>query len=584
MLPVKKIQNIMKENAKDIFLINRTDEFLNEDIAPYAERLNWISNFSGSAGRAIIETNKAYLFVDGRYTLQAINQVDPATFEIKHLRDYWSHLKRYAEENKSICLDSKLHSVSEVEKMQTLFSDSSLDFIINPIDLCWDCKPSYPHSAAFLHDIKYAGKNSTIKIKEIQENINTTFIDFYLLSSLDSVAWLLNIRGDDIKNIPVLCCYAIIPNQGKIELFINSKIIHLMKDFENLINFHSLENIDEFIVTIDNKKVFGMDENFTPYHFKNLCIKNDIVTYNFENPCLYPKAIKNVIELNGARNANIRDGISISQYLFWLKTKIKLDEMDELKAAEYLLNLRKDNELYFSPSFDTISAFGPHSALPHYRVTKKSNFSFKNNSIYLIDSGAQYKDGTTDITRTIIFGTPTNEQKDRFTRVLKGHISIAQATFEINTKGSQLDPLARKYLKEINCDYDHGTGHGIGSFLSVHEGPQRISKNQSQSEGFIKEGMILSNEPGYYKEGEYGIRIENLIVCCVKNPKDPNILHFETISWAPIDKSLIEVSMLDNNELKWLNDYHEKVYEKLSSNLNQEERKWLKLVTNSLQY
>ena len=369
MLPVKKIQNIMKVNGKDIFLINRTDEFLNEDIAPYAERLNWISNFSGSAGRAIIEINKAYLFVDGRYTLQAINQVDPATFKIKHLRDYWSHLKRYAEENKLICLDSKLHSVNEVEKMQTLFSDSSLDFIINPIDLCWNCKPSYPHSTAFLHDIKYTGKNSTIKIKEVQENLNTTFIDFYLLSSLDSVAWLLNIRGDDIKNIPVLCCYAIIPKQGKIELFINSKIIHLLKDLEKLINFHSLENIDEFIVKIDNKKVFGMDENFTPYHFKNLCIKNDIVTYNFENPCLYPKAIKNVTELNGARNANIRDGISISKYLFWLKTKIKLDEMDELKAAEYLLNLRKDNELYFSPSFDTISAFGPHSALPHYRIT-----------------------------------------------------------------------------------------------------------------------------------------------------------------------------------------------------------------------
>jgi Xaa-Pro aminopeptidase len=583
MLPVRKVQNMMKKNAKDIFLINRTDEFLNEDIAPYAERLNWISNFSGSAGRAIIETTKAYLFVDGRYTLQAINQVDPSTFEIKHLRDYWSHIKCYADENKLISLDAKLHSVNEIEKMQTLFSDFSLDFIANPIDLYWDNKPSYPNSTAFHHDVKYAGKNSTIKIKEIQENLNVTPIDFYLLSSLDSIAWLLNIRGGDIKNIPVLCCYAIIPKQGKIELFINSNIIHLMKDLDNIINFHPLENIDEFIGTTDSTKVFGMDKNFISYHFKNLCIKNDILTYNFENPCLYPKAIKNVTELNGAKNANIRDGISIFKYLFWLKTKIKLDEMDELKAAEYLLTLRKNNKHYFSPSFDTISAFGPHSALPHYRVTKESNSSFKNNSIYLIDSGAQYIDGTTDITRTIIFGTPTDEQKDRFTRVLKGHISIAQATFEANTKGSQLDPLAREFLKEINCDYDHGTGHGIGSFLSVHEGPQRISKTPSQSEGFIKEGMILSNEPGYYKEGEYGIRIENLIICCIKNPNDPNILHFETISWAPIDKSLIEVSMMNNSELEWLNNYHQKVYEKLSPNLNHEEREWLKLITSSLQ-
>jgi len=583
MLPLKKVQNMMKKNAKDIFLINRTDEFLNEDIAPYAERLNWISNFSGSSGRAIIETTKAYLFVDGRYTLQAINQVDPSAFEIKHLRDYWLHIKRYAEENKLVYLDAKLHSVIEVEKMQTLFSDSSLYFIDNLIDSCWNNKPAYPNSTAFHHDMKYAGKNSTIKIKEIQENLTVTPIDFYLLSSLDSIAWLLNIRGDDIKNIPVLCCYAIIPNQGKIELFINSKIIHLMKDLENLINFHPLENIDEFICTIDNKKVLGMDKNFTSHHFKNLCIKNGILAYNFENPCLYPKAIKNITELNGAKNANIRDGVSVFKYLFWLKTKIKLDEMDELKAAEYLLNLRKDNENYFSPSFYTISAFGPHSALPHYRVTKESTFSFKNNSIYLIDSGAQYKDGTTDITRTIIFGTPTHEQKDRFTRVLKGHISIAKATFEVNTKGSQLDYLARESLKEINCDYDHGTGHGIGSFLSVHEGPQRISKTPSQSEGFIKEGMILSNEPGYYKEGEYGIRIENLIICCIKNPKYPNILHFETISWAPIDKNLIEVSMMDNSEIEWLNTYHQKVYEKLNPNLDQEEREWLKSITSSLQ-
>ena len=583
MLPIRKVQNIMKENAKDIFLINRTDEFLNEDIAAYAERLNWISGFSGSAGRAIIETTKAYLFVDGRYTLQATNQVDPSTFEIKHLIDYWSHIKRYADENKLIYLDAKLHSVSEVEKMQSLFSDSSLGFINNPIDLCWYNKPSYPNSTAFHHDIKYAGKKSIIKIKEIQKKLNIASIDFYLLSSLDSIAWLLNIRGNDIKNTPVLCCYAIIPSQGKIELFINSKINHLMKDLENLINFNPLENIDEFISTIDNKKIFGMDENSTPYHFKNLCNKNDMLTCNFENPCFYPKAIKNVTELNGAKKANIRDGISIVKYLFWLKTKIKLDEMDELKAAEYLLNLRKNNEHYFSLSFDTISAFGPNSALPHYRVNKESNLSFKSNSIYLVDSGAQYTDGTTDITRTIIFGTPTDEQRDRFTRVLKGHISIAQSTFEVNTKGSQLDPLARESLKEINCDYDHGTGHGIGSFLSVHEGPQRISKTQSQSEGFIKEGMILSNEPGYYKEGEYGIRIENLIICCIKHPKDPNILHFETISWAPIEKSLIEVSMLDDSELKWLNNYHQKVYEKLSPSLNSEEREWLKSITSSLQ-
>jgi len=583
MIPLKKVQNIMKKNAKDVFLINRTDEFLNEDIAPYAERLKWISDFSGSAGRAIIEPTKAYLFVDGRYAIQATHQVDSNNFEIKHINNYWSHLKNYNDKHVSISLDAKLHSVKEVERMKKIFFNTSLNFITNPIDLCWDDRPSYPNSKAFLHDIKYAGEKSITKIKKIQESLKKKSINFYLLNSLDSIAWLLNIRGGDIENTPVLFSYAIIPDEGKIELFIDCKIIHIVKELENLINFYPLEKLVQYIGTIGNKKILGMDEDITPFHFKNICIKEKILTKDFENPCLYPKAIKNLIELNGARKANIRDGVSISKYLYWLKTKVKIEDIDEIKAADYLLSLRKTNELFYSASFNTISAFGSNAALPHYRVTEESNSYFRNNAIYLVDSGAQYKDGTTDITRTIILGTPTDEQKDRFTRVLKGHISIAEVTFRVDTvKGSQLDPLARKSLKEINCDYDHGTGHGIGSFLSVHEGPQRISKCYSQKEGFIKEGMIISNEPGYYKEGEYGIRIENLIICCIKNPSDKNVLHFETISWAPIDKDLIEISLLDKNEIQWMDNYHKQVYEKISPYLNTTETEWLDFVTSPL--
>ena len=581
---VEKIQKWMKDCKKDVFLINNTDEFLSEYVAPYAERLNWISNFTGSAGRAIIEKNKAYIFIDGRYTNQANLEVDTNYFEIKHLKDYWSHLIKYKEKNKIISLDPLLHSIEEVKKIKDIFKDSlaSLIFLdINPVDSCWKDQPLKPNSNVFLHEIKYSGETALVKIKRIQDQLRLNFIDLYLLSSLDSIAWLLNIRGSDNENTPLVCCYAIVPRRGKIELFVNNKNFkYPPKEINNIVNINLIETIDNYIKVIHKFLFFGMDEKLTAYHFKNLCIAKSITTKNFENPCLYPKAIKNKTELRGAKKANLRDGVSFTKYLYWLKNKMKINATDEIKAADYLLNLRKKNELYFSPSFDTISAFGHHAALPHYRVTKESNLSFKNNSIYLVDSGAQYRDGTTDITRTIIIGNPTEEQKDRFTRVLKGHIAIAEAIFPVNTRGSQLDPLARKSLQEINCDYDHGTGHGIGSFLNVHEGPQRIAKSLADNDGLMKEGMIISNEPGYYKEGEYGIRIENLLIIRFKKFKNLDLLRFETISFSPIDRDLIDISLLNKNEIKWLNNYHKKVYKILSPYLNSNEKKWLHSVTN----
>ena len=427
---LQKIQDWMKENNKDIFLINRTDEFLSEYIAPYAERLQWISNFSGSAGRAIIEKKKAFIFIDGRYTSQAHEEVDINFFEIKPLRDYWIHLEKYKNENKIIALDPLLHSIKEIERIYKILNNSknSLNFLENnPIDFFWKDQPQYPYSKAFLHEDKYSGETLTSKISKIQKTLKLKNIDFYLLSSLDSIAWLLNIRGNDIKHTPLLCCYAIIPMQGKIELFINTrKVEHLIKDLSMIINFYSFEKINSYLLSIDNQKVVGMDENFVSFHFKNICINRGLSVNYYENPCLYPKAIKNYRELRGARDANLRDGVSITKYLYWLKNKMILRETNEIKAADYLLSLRKKNDLFYSPSFDTISAFGHHAALPHYRVSKKTNLSFSIDEIYLVDSGAQYRDGTTDITRTIIVGNATDEQKDRFTRVLKGHISIAE--------------------------------------------------------------------------------------------------------------------------------------------------------------
>ena len=583
MITLKLVQKWMKENNKDIFLINRTDEFLSEYIAAYAERLKWITNFSGSAGRAIIEQKKAYIFIDGRYTDQANEEVDLNFFEIKHFQDYWTHLQQYIDGKKIVVLDPLLHSIKEIEKTQKYFINSKvqLNFLEkNPIDIYWEDQPSRPQSKVFLHDEKFTGENICSKIDTIQGSLQLESLDFYLLSSLDSIAWLLNLRGNDIKHTPLFCCYVIIPQQGKIELFIEeNKIQHIFKDLTRFVNFHSLKNINIYLSSIDIKKNIGMDEGSTSFHFKNIFTKKNLITHHLENPCLYPKAIKNNVELEGARRANMRDGVSVTKFLYWLKKIMIVEKTNEILAADYLLSLRKNNDLFYSLSFDTISALGPHAALPHYRVSDNSNSFFKKNSIYLVDSGAQYKDGTTDITRTIIIGEPTDEQKDRFTRVLKGHIAIAKSIFPVHTKGSFLDPRARKSLNDINCDYDHGTGHGIGSFLSVHEGPQRIAKFKDQCEGFIKKGMIISNEPGYYKKGEYGIRIENLIVCLSEKN---NSLFFETISWAPIDIDLINIDIMNDDEVKWINNYHRKVYKKISPNLSSDERQWLKGVTSPM--
>ena len=577
---LQKIQNYLIENNISLLIVNRTDEFLNEYIAPYAERLEWISNFSGSAGRAIIQQNKAFIFIDGRYTFQAHKQVDAQYFDIEHLKDYWKYLENNIEINSRIGIDPTLHSISEIKKIEELVKKkkSFVKYLEkNPIDNLWNDQPSYPQSQAFIHKEKYAGKFSIDKLGNLQSILKSSSIDHYILTSLDSIAWLLNIRGNDILHIPLILSFAIVPRSGKIELFVDDgKITSIKKKLQDIVNFHSFNDIEDYLIT-NNNSVIGMDEDRTVYNFSKICNDNNLSIKYLPDPCVYPKAQKNSTELSGARNANIRDGLSITRFLYWLKNEMNINKTDEIKAADYLYDLRQNNDLFYSLSFDTISAIDEHAALPHYRVTHETNLSFRDNSIYLVDSGAQYLDGTTDITRTIILGEPTEEQKDRFTRVLKGHIAIASATFEVKTKGSTLDPLARKSLQDIGCDYDHGTGHGIGSFLSVHEGPQRIAKSQGLSDGEIREGMILSNEPGFYKKEEYGIRTENLIVAYKKTDIT---LGFETISWAPIDIDLIDINILSSDEIIWLNNYHQKVYEKLSDKLDVGEREWLKKVTS----
>ena len=580
MSKVKKLQNYLKKNNIDYFLLNRTDEFLGEYIAPYAERLKWLTGFSGSAGRAIISQFSVILFVDGRYTVQAKEEINSKIISLKHIKNYSSHLKKLTKLKLRIGIDPKLHSIKEVNSFKNYQSKIIL-LKNNPIDKLWTYQPAFPNRKMFDHPCKFAGEDRKSKIHKIQSILKLKKIDFYLLSSLDSIAWLLNIRGNDIKYTPLTFAYLIIPKKGKLTLFcsqasIDKKLRKKITFLCNLRNFNSLKN---FFKNIHLKNSISMDYFNTPYYFQDLASTLGLKFKHLTNPCILLKAIKNATEIEGAKKANLRDSISVVKFLFWLKNIKNIKKITEIKAAKYLYNLRKKNKLFYSLSFETISAIGKHSALPHYRVLKKSDYNFEKNNIYLVDSGAQYKDGTTDLTRTIIIGKASEEKKDRFTRVLKGNIAIATHIFPMGTRGAEIDYLARLSLNKIGCDYDHGTGHGIGSFLSVHEGPQRIAKTTSNKSSKLIPGMIISNEPGYYKENDYGIRIENLIIVKKNNI---NKLKFETISFAPIDIDLINKKLLNKKEIVWLNQYHRKVYENLNFYLAPIERIWLKKVTKPL--
>jgi len=583
-LKIQKIQQKLKDKEIDSYIINRTDEFLNEYIPPDAERLYWATNFSGSAGRAIISQKTSMLFVDGRYTFQANEQIDKNIISLKHWNDYSKELKKVFQRKKCIGLDPTLHSIEEVIKIIELAkkNETRMHFTSpNLIDELWQDKPQRQYSTIFDHPVNYAGIDALDKVNQFVRELKENKLDGYFLSSLDSIAWLLNIRADDILHTPLAFSYLFISVEGKPILYLS--IEKLTNDLKTrLSNFLVLKPIDEIenvFKNLTSKLKIGFDYKNTSYFFYQLALNNNLIPANLQNPCLIPKATKNKTELEGSRKAHLRDGVSMTKFLYWLKNHQSIEEENEISVANKLLSFRQPNELFHSISFDSISAIGKNAALPHYRADKNNPVSLKNNSIYLSDSGGQYYDGTTDITRTIILGTPNKEQIDRFTRVLKGHINLSSHTFQKGTKGNDIDYLARKSLQEINCDYDHGTGHGIGSFLSVHEAPQRISKKSMFPSVELLPGMILSNEPGYYKEGEYGIRIENIIV--VKEDNE-NQLTFENITWAPIDRELINSDMLSKKELNWLNDYHSKVFEKIAGFLTLEEKNWLQKVTKPL--
>jgi len=564
---LKELREWMKKEGFQALLIPRTDEYQGEYIAPCSERLQWLTGFTGSAGRAVITQDKAAFFTDGRYTLQAKEEVPPA-YELYNIAHHSSY--QWVKENLSpsdrVGYDPWLFTEEQLSRYNCLL----IPLKENPTDLLWNERPGPPKDFIQLHLLKFAGESDETKRKRIGGMLKTGQA---LITACDSIAWLLNIRGRDVPHTPIAHSVCLLRKDGTYDLFIDldkltgQVFAELRKGGGRAIDIgkllHHLEKLEGCC---------QLDPQTTPIIINQTLERAGVKIVRASDPCLLPKAIKNEVEIQGAIDAHIQDGLALCRFFAWLETQPLQGETTELTAAEKLYEFRKKGEHFKGLSFDTISGFGPHGAIIHYRATPKSDIPLTKDGLYLLDSGGQYLTGTTDVTRTLALGIPTPEQKDRYTRVLKGHIALTIARFPEGTTGVQLDALARQYLWEVGCDYDHGTGHGVGSYLSVHEGPQGVSRGGSMVP--LKPGMILSNEPGYYKEGEYGIRIESLVYV-VDLPDSKGFYGFETLTLAPLDMKLIEDSLLSEAEKAWINAYHARVYNTLSPHLDEEIKGWM---------
>lgn len=566
---MQKLRKLLKAQSLDGFVVPSGDEFQSEFCPDHARRLEWLTGFSGSNGIAVILHDKCAFFTDGRYSLQAQDEVS-SEYEIHNLADEtpgkW--LARNLSKDKKIAIDAKLHSVNSVKAYG--------DFVCveqNPVDEIWTDRPRAIKSDVVEHSLKYSGVDAADKIAKISQELKKKSIDTVVLTSPESVCWLLNIRGADLSCTPAILATAIIFADGEVQLFVEPERVkcQLAKSVKLL---HP-NQLQESLSTLSNMKV-GLDSASSSYWFLNELRINDAEINNFGDPCVLPKAIKNQTEIDGSFAAHITDGVAVTQFLYWLSNPKNMQNLDELSAQDKLLEFRKKSGEMTMPSFDTIAGFGSNGAIVHYRASKKSCKKIEGNNLFLVDSGGQYKAGTTDITRTIAIGEPSLEHKRSYTLVLKGHISLASVIFPHGTTGAHLDVLARMHLWQQGLDYDHGTGHGVGSFLGVHEGPQNISKALRGVP--LQAGMIVSNEPGYYKTGEYGIRIESLVLVVEKpeiGEKGRKFLGFETITRTPLDYRLIDWSMLSELEVAWLESYQQKVERDLADNLPDGCKSWL---------
>ncbi|NDV47434.1 aminopeptidase P family protein [Paludibacter sp. 221] len=575
------LHDVMKKNSIAAYIIPGTDPHASEYIADYWKEREWISGFTGSAGTVALTLTKAGLWTDSRYFLQGAEQLKgtgielmkqglPETLEIIP----WLSVELKAGDK--VGVNPQMFSANAYSSMKAELGMSGIELVsIDLIDMVWNGRPALPSNPFFVFDTKYNGKSAKEKLNTLRAELKKAHANVFVMSALDDIAWLFNIRGNDVSFNPVVIAYALVSDE-KATLFIEpEKIPAEGKEYLKAQGVETASYLDiyEYINEIPSSKAVLIDgAKLNRSLFE--AIPQGCVVRNTMSPVFKLKSIKNETEIKGVRNAMVKDGVALTRFFKWLEENVKKGELSEMSISNKLRDFRAEQELFVGESFDTIAGYAAHGAIVHYRATPESNFVIKEENLLLLDSGGQFFDGTTDITRTVAMGTPTIQQIIDFTLVLKGHINLATAIFPVGTRGSQLDILARKAMWDLGVNYGHGTGHGIGHFLNVHEGPQSIRMDENSTT--LQLGMITSNEPGLYRANEYGIRIENLIlVVPAEKTEFGQFLKFETLTLFPIDQQLIDIEMLGEKEIEWLNGYHSMVYDSLSPALSEEERDWL---------
>lgn len=580
----------MKENDIQAYIIPTDDFHSSEYVGDYFKCREYMSGFTGSAGTLVVLEESAYLWTDGRYFLQADKQLEKTGIvlmksgqsDVPIIEEF---LKRELKEGDTIGFDGRTISKNFADKLLERIKEKNIKIngTVDLVNIIWKNRPEISKEQVWQLDIKYAGISRKEKMKKIREKMKEAGADVFIDAALDEIAWLLNLRGNDIAYTPVFLSYMIIREDRAILCIHREVISEKIEDElkEDGIAIAEYEEIYKLADEISDKEKVLYDSGSINYNLYNSINKNATII-NRESPIALMKAMKNPVEVENIKRAHIKDGVAMCKFIYWLKKNVPLGNVSEISAAEKLVEFRAQMDGFLDQSFAPIFGYGEHGAIIHYSATEETNVVMKDKGLCLIDTGAHYYDGTTDVTRTVVLGELTKEEKEAFTIVLKGNLNLANTTFVYGTTGANIDCVARRPLWEKGMDFNHGTGHGVGYILGVHEGPQNISKN-SKSKTKLEEGMIVSDEPGFYKEGKFGIRHENLLLCKkgIKNEYG-QFMVFDVLTMVPFDSDGIDLSLMNEDEVDYLNNYHKKVYENISPYLNEEEKKWLKNSTKML--
>jgi Xaa-Pro aminopeptidase len=586
---LKLLRSAMQQAGIDAFVTAVSDPHMNENIPDHWQVIRWLTGFDGSAATVVVTDSFAGLWTDSRYFIQAEEQLEGTAF--RHMRpgpvpdeSYIDWLKHNIREGYRIAIDGRIFPVIKYRKLKSRLKDDKVIFITDqdPVSEVWTNRPALPSSPAFDHPVEFSGRDRLAKITEVREQMKMLGVNYHLLTSVDDIMWLLNIRGMDLPYAPLIMSFAVI-GEEQILLFAGENRIppKLAKEFDKTsIVILPYEEVSAVLSSLKEGISLLLSPAKTSVALYSSVPEGVRILEDVSIPSRM-KAIKNRIEIDNIDKVMVKDGVALTKFFFWIESSLLQVPMTEVSLAGRLLKYRSENDDFLGLSFAPVIAFNEHAALPHYSAKPETDTVIDENGILLVDSGGHYFGGTTDITRTIALGNPSLRQRTDFTMILRGHINLALARFPLGTKGYQLDILARRYLWEQGLDYGHGTGHGVGYCLNVHEGPQGISPLCNKTP--IEPGMLISNEPALYREGEYGIRIENLILCYEDEESEfGQFLRFDTVSMCYIDKKLIDKSLMDKREIEWINSYHDEVFDRISPYLSVEEKSWLRNKTEPL--